>query len=221
MNAKAKLPDPWGKLSRRRFVAVSLAGLPGFILAAEQAASPQDPAREILVQDPGGTLARTQAPCRVSLALTTRLRQAAAEGRLYLREQATRHSGSSTQIPVQCLGPSSADNPILCWLMPSEASERKAFVLEESPRAGRPTMQVLRQEGGSRFEIAEEGKPVLQYNYAKVEPGDLLDKVSDSNRKYAVARNDYIHPLYGPQGEILTRDWPLEHPHHRGIYLGL
>lgn len=36
---------------------------------------------------------------------------------------------------------------------------------------------------------------------------------------YAVPRSDYIHPLYGLNGEILTCDWPDGgHPHHRGIF---
>ena len=35
---------------------------------------------------------------------------------------------------------------------------------------------------------------------------------------YAVPRSNYIHPLYGPSGELLTRDWSKDHPHHRGIY---
>jgi hypothetical protein len=35
---------------------------------------------------------------------------------------------------------------------------------------------------------------------------------------YAVPRSNYIHPLFGLNGEILTRDWSKDHPHHRGIY---
>ncbi|MBY5958502.1 PmoA family protein [Membranicola marinus] len=36
---------------------------------------------------------------------------------------------------------------------------------------------------------------------------------------YGVPRSDYIHPLYGLNGEMLTRDWPDGgHPHHRGIF---
>ena len=31
-------------------------------------------------------------------------------------------------------------------------------------------------------------------------------------------RSDYIHPLYGLHGEVLTDDWVADHPHHRGIY---
>ena len=31
-------------------------------------------------------------------------------------------------------------------------------------------------------------------------------------------RSNYIHPLYNLQGEILTEDFPEDHPHHRGIF---
>ena len=71
------------------------------------------------------------------------------------------------------------------------------------------TRQIVLREGNTR---------ILQYNYRTVEPGELLNKVAEGNRIYARARSDYIHPLYGPQGEELTRDWPIDHPHHRGIY---
>lgn len=32
------------------------------------------------------------------------------------------------------------------------------------------------------------------------------------------ARTNYIHPLYGLNGEILTEDFPGDHPHHHGIF---
>ena len=33
-------------------------------------------------------------------------------------------------------------------------------------------------------------------------------------------RAHYIHPFYGLDGEVLTEDFPTDHPHHRGIYSG-
>lgn len=66
--------------------------------------------------------------------------------------------------------------------------------------------------------VERNGAPILRYNYATIEPGELLSQISEANRIYARARSDYIHPLYGPSGESLTRDWPVDHPHHRGIY---
>ncbi|MGS2762599.1 DUF6807 family protein [Sinomicrobium sp. M5D2P9] len=31
-------------------------------------------------------------------------------------------------------------------------------------------------------------------------------------------RANYIHPLYGPEGDIITEDFPEDHLHHRGIF---
>ena len=50
------------------------------------------------------------------------------------------------------------------------------------------------------------------------EPAKVKKQVAAGNRKYAVNRCDYIHPLYGLHGEVLSEDWPKDHPHHRGIY---
>jgi len=69
------------------------------------------------------------------------------------------------------------------------------------------------------WEIVDGDTPVLRYNYHPVpEPPEIKDRISAASRKYAVARSDYLHPLYGPRGEILTEDWSPDHPHHRGIY---
>jgi hypothetical protein len=73
-------------------------------------------------------------------------------------------------------------------------------------------------EGGP-WEIAEGDRPILRYNYQMVrESAESKRSVSAANRKYSVDRCDYLHPLYGLNGEVLTEDWPKDHPHHRGIY---
>ena len=46
----------------------------------------------------------------------------------------------------------------------------------------------------------------------------MLSRVKEASRKYAQPRSDYIHPLFGLSGEVLTQDWSVDHPHHRGIY---
>ena len=84
------------------------------------------------------------------------------------------------------------------------------------PRAAFMDARLDRASG--QFDIYEGSKPVLRYNYKTVEPGEILEKVAPGNRIYARARSDYIHPLYGLNGEVLTRDWSIDHPHHRGIY---
>jgi len=81
--------------------------------------------------------------------------------------------------------------------------------------------------------LAEDGQSILRYNYQMVyEDDEFAFNGLDANEYvktendtfmanpsiYAVPRSNYIHPLYGLNGEILTRDWSKDHPHHRGIY---
>jgi hypothetical protein len=122
-------------------------------------------ARDFIVHDPDGALAAVAAPVAAASRLTAEQRQAALEGRLFLREVG---GDPNLAIPAQ--------------------------VLPDSQDTGRTHL------------------------YALIEPGALLDQVEPRNRIYARARSDYIHPLFGPQGEALTLDWPIDHPHHRGIY---
>lgn len=89
---------------------------------------------------------------------------------------------------------------------------------EQKPAVG-GTMSVHKLAEAGPWEIVEGDRPVLRYNYQIVpEPEAVKPRVTPGNRKYAVPRSDYIHPLYGLRGEVLTDDWVPDHPHHRGIY---
>lgn len=80
-------------------------------------------------------------------------------------------------------------------------------------------VQAAVDESTGQVVFIENGQPVLQYNYQTVEPPEgYLDKIAAHNVKYARPRSNYIHPLYGLDGEKLTYDWSTDHPHHRGIY---
>ncbi|MHC4251605.1 MAG: DUF6807 family protein [Planctomycetota bacterium] len=63
-----------------------------------------------------------------------------------------------------------------------------------------------------RYTILDGDRSVLTYNFGTVPVPKGV------GGKYAVARSDYIHPIYGPRGEELTKDYSPDHPHHRGIY---
>ncbi|MDW8310706.1 MAG: DUF6807 family protein [Verrucomicrobiales bacterium] len=174
-----------------------------------------DGASELVIDDPDGALAATGAPVAVTCKLPPDQRMAAAEGRLFVREVGR---DPTAAVPAQILSVAGeADRTQMCWLLPPGAKGQRAFKPEILPNPATPRLSAERDTGG-QIELRENGRGVLRYNYALIEPGPLLDQVTPANRIYARARSDYIHPLFGPGGETLTRDWPLDHPHHRGIY---
>lgn len=54
--------------------------------------------------------------------------------------------------------------------------------------------------------LTEKGKPIFFYQ--------KQTKSLDG----AYPRANYLHPLYGLNGEVLTEDFPADHLHHRGIF---
>ena len=170
-----------------------------------------------MIDDASGVLGQTEAPVACALSLKQHQLAAARAGRLGLAEKAGKTDSPALQ-PVQCepAGPGSE----LCavWLMPPGAVAQRQFEWHESKAPFAPVMQAARDLASGQICITDNAKPVLRYNYKTIEPGEVLDKVALGNRIYARARSDYIHPLYGLDGEVLTKDWSLDHPHHRGIY---
>jgi hypothetical protein len=55
-----------------------------------------------------------------------------------------------------------------------------------------------------------QGRPVLQYNTAVVEPPEGIDPV--------FRRSGHIHPVWTPAGRIVTDEFPLDHPHQHGLF---
>jgi hypothetical protein len=71
--------------------------------------------------------------------------------------------------------------------------------------ASESQMRVIEMDEGYQFYEGEE--PVLFYRTAARATKD---------GKYA--RSNYCHPVYGLDGQVLTEDFPADHPHHRGIF---
>ncbi len=169
------------------------------------------------IDDAEGVLGQTEAPVTSVAQLSKSQAAAARAGRLGLAERSGK-SLSQTMVPVQWAQGDTSTELRAIWLMPSGAAAPRQFEWRESKTAFAAVMQARRDVASGQLDLTDGGKPVLRYNYKLVEPGLVLDKVSPGNRIYARARSDYIHPLYGLEGEVLTRDWSVDHPHHRGIY---
>lgn len=76
--------------------------------------------------------------------------------------------------------------------------------------AAPPRMAVQAAPDQMSYLITENGQPVLRYNFGTVPVPEGVPA------KYA--RGDYISPLYGPGGVVLTEDYPKDHLHHRGVW---
>lgn len=70
-----------------------------------------------------------------------------------------------------------------------------AFAFQDRPAAG-------------KLDLTENGQPVFTYNYGM----QLAPGVPESRRRAC-----YLHPLYAPDGTVLTDDFPKDHYHHRGL----
>jgi len=66
----------------------------------------------------------------------------------------------------------------------------------------------FRDLDGRSLELSENGRPVFVYNYGLIlRPGNPETS----------ARSTYLHPVYLPDGRLITDDFNPDHPHHRGI----
>lgn len=68
---------------------------------------------------------------------------------------------------------------------------------------------VFREVSSTGLELSEGGSPVFVYNYGMI----LAKGFPESMR-----RSSYLHPVYAPNGVVLTDDFNPDHPHHRGIF---
>ena len=184
------------------------------------------------VDDSEGVLGETNAPVSIEIKLNKNQTAAAEEGRLGLVEIS---SGSEKEafIPVQTEGDGKGSNSRLVMIMPSGEPGIRRFKLTERDSACDKVIKAERNHLSGQVIIAEEDEKVLQYNYQTVYEDDVVRLDYEEMERhirtetdtfvtasiYAVPRSNYIHPLYGLEGEMLTRDWPEgAHPHHRGIY---
>ncbi|MDH7482615.1 MAG: PmoA family protein [Armatimonadota bacterium] len=114
---------------------------------------------------------------------------------------------SGSEVPCQL----DRTNGVLYFIVETPKSDKvikKRFKLIQ----GRSSTHVgfsLENVKAKQIVLKENNKPVLAFNYGMI----LAEGVPEDRR-----RSCYIHPVYGPNGELLSDDFPKDHYHHRGIF---
>ena len=97
----------------------------------------------------------------------------------------------------------------LWWMLaPSKQTDRRFRVLK-GKSTPTPALVIAAGDRPDTYDIRDGRQPVLRYNHGTV---PVPEGVGTN-----YARGDYIMPLFGPAGEMLTDDYPKDHPHHRGL----
>ena len=186
----------------------------------------------VIIDDSYGVLGKTNAPVSFEIKLNKHQKSRAEEWRIGLLDLSA-GSGKESLIPVQIEDVGKGSNSRAVMIMPDGEPGLRRFKLVESESFLNESIQANRDPESGQVMISEEDKNILQYNYQTIYEKDVIRSDNEKLEKhirtetdtfvtvsiYAVPRSNYIHPLYGLEGEMLTRDWPEgAHPHHRAIY---
>jgi hypothetical protein len=101
---------------------------------------------------------------------------------------------------------------LLYWILAGEtkAGAVRTFVARPVGRQAAREAVMQTEDTQRALILKKDGKPVLQYNYAQVEPPAGVDA--------AYRRSGFIHPAWSPAGNVLTAIQPKDHYHHFGIW---
>src|SRR5262245_59528403 len=89
------------------------------------------------------------------------------------------------------------------------AGATRTYRLEKGEAGQGASVSVV--DTGATVEARFNGKPLLRYNKAHVEPGEGIDP------KYG--RSGHLHPVWTPGGAVVTDELPPDHLHQSGIFL--
>lgn len=96
----------------------------------------------------------------------------------------------------------------LHWIISPGKTRTYQLLQGKRPETISSGLTFTKNQGALR--IQHKGKDLLQYNFATVYPPPGVDSV--------FKRSAFIHPLWSPGGQVLTRIQPPDHHHHYGIW---
>lgn len=89
------------------------------------------------------------------------------------------------------------------------ANEALTFSLTAGPGAPPGGVAVASERGDLRVSVAGQAALFFRMDRAAVPRTDI---------KPEIIRAGYVHPVYSPAGQLVTDDYPSNHPHHHGIW---
>lgn len=100
----------------------------------------------------------------------------------------------------------------LSFMLPTSTSTKRNFVLRSADElpANRSGNHVSIRKNATDLVLKFKDQPILSYRHAIQYPPDSYDPI--------YKRSGFIHPLWSPEGEVLTRIQPPDHLHHYGIW---
>ena len=111
-----------------------------------------------------------------------------------------------TPVPFQISGDKQRT---LNWLVKSDGNPgKKTFELQKKKHSSFTSIEATKNDG--ELTIHDGATSLLRYNYKTVYPPTGIDT--------AFKRSAFIHPLWTPRGQVLTRIQAPDHYHHYGIW---
>lgn len=92
----------------------------------------------------------------------------------------------------------------------SAKNTERQYVLKLEEKAAVDGSKVSIKKDYRDLSLMMNEKPILSYRYAVTYPPEGIDPI--------FKRSGFIHPLYSPEGEVLTRIQAPDHYHHYGIW---
>jgi hypothetical protein len=174
----------------------------------------------LVVTDADAAAARVGAPVSSDVDLATILEGTVGPDHLALTERTDDPKQDDFSVPVQFVPESKgATKGHLWWLMPPGREGERRFQLVVGQQPAAPALACRLDRERKAVDVTKGPVPVLRYNQGTVPPPpEIVDRFEkDGDPPLDYARGDYIHPVFGPDGESLTDDYSMNHPHHRGI----
>lgn len=118
-------------------------------------------------------------------------------------------NGKKIEIPCQLETGHSAR---LWFLLNGEtnAGTKKEFVVKPEERPAQTVAGITLKKDYRDVSLLKDKKPILNYRFATTFPPDDVDPV--------FKRSGFVHPVWSPGGEVLSRIQPPDHYHHYGIW---